>query len=296
MTRSISDRGSTEVVRVSARDFGRIHSSLLIELDPKIPRGRWQRLFEWGWENPEDHSGFALVDGAGQFVGFMATIYSDQMVSGRTERFCNVSSWIVKEGFRSSALSLLLPVISRPELTVTNLTSIPTVNRMFRSLGFQTLETHIRVCFPISRGRPGRRGRQNVSIHLRSEFGKGELPERVGRRVGDLADVCSHWFLRTADEVCHVAFSLGRRRHLPTIRIHEVSEPDVFVRGLPELGRRFLREFKAPQFELDERLLRGREVKWSQKIPLPETRLFRSQAVNPKDISNLYSELPLLSL
>lgn len=287
---------TTKVVPVRPTEFERIHDSLLVRLNPSIPQERWRRLFDWGWANPEDHTGFALVDDGGSFVGFVATIYSERSVRGRVERFCNLSSWIVLDGYRSSGVGLIMPVLRRTDLTVTNLTSIPAVNRMFRSLGFQTLETHTRVCFPISGMTRVNRGSGGFEIVEEPSMRDPTLPDRIRGDLAALTGRCLHWLVRSKEGPCHLAFTLSRRRRLPTIRLHHVSDPSVFAAALPQLGLRFLFRYRAPQFETDERLLGDLEIPQSQKIALPETRLFRSRSVEAREISNLYSELPLLNL
>lgn len=286
----------TQIVPVAIEQFDRIYSSLLVQLNPSISREKWRRLFDWGWPNPEDHTGFALLDTEGDFVGFVATIYSDQSVDGRTERFCNLSSWIVRDGFGSSGVGLLMPVLRRSDLTITNLTSIPSVNAMFRSLGFRTLETHIRIFTPLS-GLNGREERgSTIEIKENPSPNDSTISGRMRRDLLALSDRCYQWLLRSDDGTCHLAFTLGRRQGLRTIRIHHVSSPHIFAGAMTRLGLRFLSRHRALQFETDERLLSGVEVPYSRRVELPQTRLFRSSSVSASAISNLYSELPLLNL
>jgi len=70
-------------------------------------------LFDLPWPVEEEHRGFILRDG-GEAVGFLGTIFSRRTVGGTTCRFCNLSSWIVKESHRSSSLQLILPVLFGP--------------------------------------------------------------------------------------------------------------------------------------------------------------------------------------
>lgn len=281
------------VVKVTSADFGRVHKALLNTLNPRIPADRWLRLFDWGWTNPEDHVGFALETPDGNLVGFIATLYSLQSVGASVVPVCNFSSWIVEPGFRSSALSLVMPVLRRSDLTVTNLTSLPEVNDMFRKLGFETLETHTRVIFPVPRpGLP----RAVECAQVDPDGIVGNYGERIVVRVRDHRHAEQQWMLQHDGSLCHVILTLGRRRRLRTARIHHLDHPEVFAAGVRTLHRRLLREYGAVLLECDDRLLSGLHIPGTRRIPLPVSRIFRSRDVAAGQLSNFYSELPLLNL
>ncbi len=279
---------------VHIADFDVIHRSLLTSLDPRIPRNRWRALFDWGWPNPEDHVGYGLFDEHDRPLGYIATIYSKQNLRGEHHTVCNFSSWIVAEGHKSAGLSLIMPVLARRDLTITNLTAIPSVVAMFRKLGFQTLETLVWVLGPgnLPMG-IGSRG-----IKVRRVNSQGDLPDSSGahRIFLDHREICQHWVLETGGDSCYVASTLGRRRRLRTLRIHHLSHPELFAAGATAFQRQGLASCGAPFVECDLRLLQGVDPGVGRSLPLLEPRLFRSTVADPASISNLYSELPLLRL
>lgn len=283
---------------VGIEAFDAIHAALLHDLNPAIPRERWSRIFSWGWENPEDHVGHALVRADGDYVGYAGTIYSDQEVDGRVERVCNLTSWIVKEGYGAQALALVMPVLRRHDITVTNLTSLETVNQMFRKLGFQTLDTHTCVFLPWARGLQEGPFAGKIRIHEAAEPGAlpGGTPERIREDVMALSGACHHWLLEVGGRWGHLAFTVGRRRRLRSLRLHHLSDPGLFVAALPQLSRRFLVRHGAPLSECDERLLAGQEVSGVWRVPMPVSRLYRSPRLEPWQVSNLRTELALLNL
>ena len=281
------------VVKVTPADFPRVHESLLHSLNPHIPADRWLRLFDWGWANPEDHVGFALETPDGNLVGFIATLYSLQSIGTSVVPVCNLSSWIVEPGFRSSALSLVMPVLRRPEITVTNLTSLPEVNDMFRKLGFRTLETHTRVIFPLPRpGLP----RRVACTQVDPDSLVGHHDQEILMRLRDHRYAEQQWMLQHDGSSCHVILTMGRRRRLRTARIHHLDHPAVFAAGVRTLHRRLFQEYGAVLMECDDRLLSGLRIPGTRRIPLPVTRIFRSRDVEAAQLSNFYSELPLLNL
>ncbi len=283
------------IVKVAAEDYHRIYDSLLRDLNPSFSRERWEPLFHWGWENPEDHIGYALETDSGDLVGFLATIYSVQRF-GKLERVivCNVSSWIVNPGYRSSALSLVMPVLRRRDLTVTNLTSLPDVNTMFRKLGFATLETHTSVLLPLPKPFAVSAGGQCLRVDPAKA--KSFRGARITRAIKDHHLVGQQWILQRDGESCHVVLTLGRRRRLKTARIHHISNPRIFREGIWSLRGQLLKAHGVLLCEWDERLLGGLKIHGTTRIPLPVPRIFRSDQVEARELSNLYSELPLLNL
>lgn len=281
------------VVQVTAGDFSRVHKSLLCKLNNRIPAQRWRRLFNWGWTNPENHVGFALEAPDQSLVGFLGTLYSLQPFGDSLLPVCNLSSWIVEPGYRSSALSLVMPVLRRRELTVTNLTSLPEVNEMFRKLGFRTLETHSRIMLPVPR--PGLPKNPECE-RLNPEALPAAVDQAVRTRVSDHRLAGEHWMLRHNGRCCHIALTLGRRRRLKTARIHHLDHPEVFAAGIGALHRRLFQEHGTILMECDDRLVTGVRIPGTKQIPLPVSRIFRSLELQPEQLTNLYSELPLLNL
>lgn len=283
-----------QVVKIRTDDFHRVYDPLLRRLNPRFELSRWQRLFEWGWENPEDHVGFALEAESRHLVGFLATIYSVQKLNEKGfVTVCNVSSWVVDPGFRSSALALVMPVLRRPDLTVTNLTSLPEVNDMFRKLGFATLETHTRVLLPL----PAPSQAPSLDCERIDPAEATSIADpRIASVIQDHAKVDQQWLLRGDTGTCHVVLTLGRRRRLRTARIHHISDPEIFSRGIWSFRGRLFKDYGTVLCEWDERLLGGLEVPRTRRVPLPVSRIFRSKNVRACELSNLYSELPLLNL
>lgn len=286
---------ATRIRPVRPEDFEAIYGQLLRSHDPRISQDRWRSLFNWGWENPEDHVGFGLFDQNDRPLGYIATIYSQQHLGSKPHTVCNFSSWIVAEGYKSSALALIMPVLSRQDLTITNLTAIPAVVTIFRKLGFRTLETHAWVAGPYDLFKSS--ARSGLRVHAPEH--NNEIPPAASdsqRRFKDHQGSCRHWILDAGREACHLAFTIGRRRRLRTLRIHYVSHPELFAAGIPTLQRQAIASLAAPFLECDQRLLQGEKIRGGRSIPLVEPRLFRSTHADAADISNLYSELPLLGL
>jgi hypothetical protein len=131
--------------------FDDVYPLLLDFANPKMSRDDWRRmLFDLPWPVEEPHRGYALYDGE-QVVGFLGTIFSTRVICGVTRRFCNLSSWIVKDAYRSSSLQLVLPVLALKQHTIVNLSPSPGAYEIFARLGFRKLEDHQLLVPPFAR-------------------------------------------------------------------------------------------------------------------------------------------------
>src|ERR1035441_2161552 len=83
------------------------------------PPETWRRLFEYPRVESQPNLGFVLESGD-QLVGFLGAIYSERLVGGRLERFCNLSSWYTIPQFRNFSLKLLMAVLAQRGYTFTN--------------------------------------------------------------------------------------------------------------------------------------------------------------------------------
>lgn len=285
---------SLELRAATVQDFPAIHSALLSELDADIPAARWRRLFEPGWSTDQEAPGFALWEG-NYPVGFLATLHRPRPNDGKS-RICNLSSWIVLEEHRGSALRLLGPLLARTDLTLVNLSPIPEVYPIFKGLGFRPLETEkfiapVRPDLPLRIGRGGARVRWHDEP---SEAGDaGPLRDHAGlvRRVDLVAEPGD------AQGCASVLYSVRVQKGVRSIRLHHVPDPEIFRGALPSLWRGWLIRHRAPVVEYDARILRGTRLPAARRRVLDPPRLVRSPDRTPEDLADeLYSEVVLLEL
>jgi hypothetical protein len=285
---------ATELVKAEPSLFSRVYRDLLREFAPAIGENRWRKLFEWPWPNPESHVGYALIEDDGRVVGYAGTIFSNRVAGGRTHRMCNISTWVVKDSHRSAAMSLIMPILLRRELTITNLTPTSGVGEIFTRLGFRVLESHDRIILPrpwwfLGRDRGVRVSRGAAEVE--AVLSAAQTPV-----LRDHASLCEHLVASTPNgDECYLIFSRARRWKSPAARIHYISSVSAFVRTLPTLQAAFVR-MGLPILVCDDRLLNGAPVPLSRRVPIPHPRLLRSPDFEPSEISNLYSELVLLEL
>src|SRR5882672_8108148 len=93
------------IERATSIDFDRVYPLLLDFNNSRIAQDKWRQIFNTNWNSPENYCGLLLLQG-GRVEGYLGLLFSARMIKGRTEKFCNMTSWIVREGCRSQSLLL----------------------------------------------------------------------------------------------------------------------------------------------------------------------------------------------
>jgi hypothetical protein len=75
-------------------------------------------------------------------------MYSNRIIGGKPERFCNVFGWYVKPDYRHYSVSLLSFLVRRPGLTFFNVTPADHVLPIFKRMGFSLADESRYVCRP----------------------------------------------------------------------------------------------------------------------------------------------------
>jgi hypothetical protein len=267
---------------------------LLRSLDPSLGEDTWYHLFSYQWKQPEDYCGYGLFDGDA-IVGFLGLIFSQRTIQQSTERFCNISSWIVKESYRGYSLTLMLSVMKLKDYTLTDLSCYPELFPLAKRMGFQVLDAKLTVLLPtgwlsLERGRH--------SVELIHE------PEKIQPHLGriDLSllldhqpyDCCGHLLIRNAEQYCYVIYTV-QRSHFPYCYIQFISNPDLFAQQSIEIRRAIADRHKLRLLLVDSRLVKDLNLPWTVELPMPFFKLYRSERLTPPQIDNLYSELVLLN-
>jgi hypothetical protein len=106
----------------------------------------WRSLFTHGWDTEEKCPGYVIID-QGRIVGFIATIFSDRLIDGRIERFCNLSSWIVRKQQHDtySGNHLLKAAFARQDIHISSLSAREGPTAVSKSLGLKVLDDRVRV-------------------------------------------------------------------------------------------------------------------------------------------------------
>jgi len=280
--------------KATERDFDSVYA-LLKGLNPIISKERWQSIFLNNWRSEEDHVGYLLED-EGRAVGFLGYLFSKRTINGRSEKFCNMTSWHVEEKYRSNSLMLLYPLLNMPGYTVTNFTAASgDLRRVLKRLGLQVLDDRSVVIYPALVW--NRTSGQDAEL----VFDKSELEARLsGKELEVFRDHsafdCMHVLIRSDREDCYVILAETSRRGLPILSIQYISDADAFVRCINSVLLRLLWKCGRLFLQVDKRMLKGRFIPNCKITNSGCERLYRSATVSKEDVDNLYSELFLLGI
>jgi hypothetical protein len=281
------------VGKVTAGMFDDVFPLLVGFGDRRMSKEDWRRtLFQYAWPAPGDDRGYGLFD-RDKLVGFIGTLFSEREIDGRTERFCNLSSWIVSKSYRARSLELLVPIFRLTSHTIVASTPSPFTIRVFTRFGFQVLDDDVRLLLPLAtprelgglRGAPVTTDPDQVRAALageelrcfddhRSSIGAHVLLRRGGRRC---------WATATAMHFKRCRFAL----------LNHIGDPELFWECLPLAKWGFLRALGTPALAVDSRFAAGRPAPFAVSWRLSCPRLYRPAHgdLDRTKVDGLYSEL-----
>ena len=283
-----------KVEKVDCADFKDVQDTL-INFWGKGSEEKWRKLFEYRWERDEDYCGLALRDD-GQTVGFIGMIFSRRRINGRVEKFCNLSSWFVREEYRTRAVSLLLPLLRMRDYTITDLTPSRTVYQIQQKLGFKDLDAHGRILLPFGRRLFGAKHLAVQTTHAEADI--RQILSAVHLKIfDDHHDYqCEHFLLSAGKRYCYIIYSRHKRKRLPFVYIHYISDQDLFGQTYPQIRGAIMSHARVCFAVIDSRLVAGLKLPVSFCLPYRTPKQYLSSSLEPTQIDNLYSELVLLNL
>jgi hypothetical protein len=274
------------IVDIDAELVDRAARFLHEHMNSRFSVATWRSLFEYPWVPDRPSSGVALLDGD-RVVGVLGCVYSRRSVDSGVRTFCNICAWTVLPEFRRYSLSMLFHATRREGLVVTNLTPTPPLERVFRALHYEILDTHKLFLFPLMNLRSiARRPEPRFVTDLDEIERRLDGPSAVVFR-DHRAGICRHLLATSADEMCYVLF---RRRVKPAAVFAEalhVGNPGFFGRHVERFVWEALRIARAPALAVDSRFLAGVDV---CSLPVRRTSFYLGDC-RREGIDNAYTEL-----
>lgn len=114
-------------------------SFLHAHLNPSHPADVWADAFRQDWGVDRPNSGFLIRDEGGEIVGGIGAIYAAYPVRGQLEKFCNITSWMVLDAYRTQSMRLAMAVISQPGFHFTDLSPTAVVEQSLKFLKFKPM-------------------------------------------------------------------------------------------------------------------------------------------------------------
>jgi hypothetical protein len=286
-TRANVPRGA-RVAPITDAYIAPVAEFLHAKLNRRVSTEAWAEAIDVPWDFERPNAGFMLVD-AGQVVGVQLAFYSERLIEGRRERFCNLGAWCVLPPYRLHSLRLLTRVLEQDGYHFTDLSPSGNVVEINERLGFASLDaaTVLVPNLPLPGG--GRKG----SISSDPAVIERTLSGRDLRFYRDHAatPATRHLVLIRGEESCYVAFRKDRYKRLRAFAtILYVGNPGLYRELARPLARHLLFRHGAIGTVAEFRVV-GHRPRPSFAIQAPRRRMFRSASLDPRHVDYLYSEL-----
>lgn len=276
---------TVELTPITDADAAAVAEFLHTNLNDEVPWDQLCSAVPWRVEAP--NHGFMLRDGD-RVVGTLLALYSERLVAGRVERFCNLGSWCVLRDYRSRSISLLNALLSQDGYHFTILSPDEGPQEILAWLRFRRLDTSAalvpNLLWPTL---PGQTRISSDPDVIEGMLGGTEL-ELYHDHAQALA--ARHLVIMRGQESCYVMYREFRYHGVPVFAIIlHVSNPDLFRRGLYRLTRHLLvrRGLVATLAEL-------RIIEHTPHLSFKLNnwpKMYRSASLEPGQVDYLYSEL-----
>jgi hypothetical protein len=309
---SVTDpRMTVELKPITDADVAVVSAFLHATLNSRIPSSTWSRVISVPWKADAPNHGFMLRDGE-RVVGAYLAFYSERLIAGRVERFCNLGSWSVLPEYRFHSVRLLTALLAQDGYHFTDLAPSQKVESVNARFKFRYLDTSVALILHLPW--PTMPGRTKISAS--ADVIVRTLAERDIALYRDHAHAAAvhHLVLTRGGESCYVMFRKRWWRGHPVFAaILYVSNPSLFRRAATRLARYLLVHYRVvatfaelrvvgtrPRISFvlphpralvrrhDSRITRSYAARYHGTIP---PKMYRSASLEPCQVDDLYSEL-----
>jgi hypothetical protein len=275
---------TVELTPITDEDVPAVADFLHANLNDRVPWVQSCSTVPWKVEAP--NHGFMLRDGQ-RVVGALLALYSERLVAGRVERFCNMGSWCVLPGYRSRSISLLNALLAQEGYHFTVLTADVGPQEILAWFRFRLFDTSAALVPNLPW--PTLPGRTRISAHpdvIEKTLAGAEL-ELYHDHAQALA--AHHLVLIRGQDSCYVMYRESKYKDKPVALILHASNPDLFHRALNPLTRHLLVRHRLLA-TLGELRIIEHKPRLSFKVN-NWPKMYRSASLEPEQIDYLYSEL-----
>ncbi|NMN99844.1 hypothetical protein HH308_01275 [Gordonia sp. TBRC 11910] len=276
---------TVELVPITDADIGAVAQFLHVNHNPGVP---WERACSQApWTADAPNRGFMIRDGQ-RVVGTLLALYSERLIAGRTERFCNLGSWCVLPDYRSRSILLLKSMLAQADYHFTVLSPDDGPQEILAWHKFRFLDTSAALIPNLPWPTPNPRTRISSDPEVIASVIAGAELQLYRDHARALA--VRHLVIVHGDQSCYIMYRTYRRRRLPVFAsLLHVGDPELFERSWIPLTRHLLIRHGLIATLVELRVIDRRprfafELKNSPKM-------FRSDSLEPDQIDDLYSEL-----
>jgi hypothetical protein len=279
---------NVELTPITDADVAAVANFLHASLNTRVSAAAWARAMSVPWKVEAPNHGFMLSDGS-RVVGVYLAFYSERVVAGQVERFCNLGAWCVLPAFRFHGVGLLKALLKQDGYHFTDLSPSGSVVPLNLRMKFRSLDTSTALVPNL----PWLSLRQRTRVSADPDVIANMLAGAELELYRDHAQAAAvrHLVLIGGSECCYVMFRKVRRKDLPVFAtILYVGNPELFRSAIRPLTRHLLvrHGILATLAELRIVVHRPRP---SFMLPSPRPKMYRSISLEPGQIDDLYSEL-----
>jgi hypothetical protein len=279
---------AVELGPITHADIDRVAMFLHARLNSRVSAAAWAEAMEPPWGATWPNHGFFLQK-LGEVVGAHLAFYSERLIDGRPEPFCNLGAWCVLEDYRTHGLRLIRSLLRQRGYNFTDFSPSGNVIAINERLGFVSLDTTTAAMpnlpWPV------------LARGIRVSSAPDELASTLtGRDIEiyrDHADTAAarHAVIQRGDDHCYVLWRRDRRKRLPIFAsILFVSDPELFGQAAFPFSRHLLLHHGVLVTLAELRVVKSRPPR-SIILPRARPKMFRSDRLKPDQIDYLYSEL-----
>lgn len=277
-------------------DFEKIYLLLLEFNNPNLTKADWKQLFVNYCGSGEDYFGYVLLD-QNNVVGFLGLIFSNRLVDDKIHKFCNMTSFIIKKEYQGKGFGRLLfsELIKLTDYTIITLPPPLKTLKMHITHGFKELEDSYRLILPI----PSISGfLNNCSVLFKSEDLRNNLNTKELKIYNDhLKCKCIHLLIKTKEGNCYIISKRIMRKKMLFAEIHYLSNLFIFLKHIDSIRVNIPLNLKVLGLLIEERFLKGAEIRYSITRKFHRARLFKSLSLSKDKITdNLYTESLILDI
>lgn len=266
-----------------------LHENLARRIAPQA----WSDSLRHRWAAEQPNHGMQLFTDEGQRVGVLCAVYSDQLIDGKVERFCNPHSWCVLDEHRHASINLVLALLRQRDYHFTMFTPNPKVAQVFMGLRFRLLDEGL-LYFPnLPRPWPAGGG----------AFAEGRT-ERIAQRLSGaaLAEFEAHrnipWLRFVAfgrpGDACLAIYKPGRWKKMSCALIAHLSDPTAMQRHGHLLRAHLLRQGWVVS-RIEARLVAAAPP-LAYRTRRTQPKLVSTRTLDDTKIRDVYSELMALDI
>jgi hypothetical protein len=285
---SITVDKSVDLRPITEADVGRVAQFLHEQLNGRITASTWASAIRPPWKAAFPNHGFMLVSGE-HVLGAYLAFYSQRLVQGRKEKFCNLAAWCVAETHRSHGIRLLRAMLAQDGYTFTDLSPSGNVVPLNVRLNFEHLDTATSLVpnWPWPEWLSGTRVISDPVAIERTLSGRDlEIYRDHAHAIA-----ARHLLVQRNGETCYVIFRRDRRKGLPFFAsLLHVSNPALFRKSARHFFSYLLTRCGIVATLVEERVVLYRP-RLSIPLRAPRPKMFRSSRVQSNQVDYLYSEL-----